>query len=401
MELELTPRQAAFREEVREFLARELTLDLREAAARATSVFVDRDVALAWQRKLHERGWLAPSWPVEHGGVDWTPIERYVFEHESAQAGAPLLIPMGLNMVAHVIIRFGTDAQKRFYLPRLLSGEDYWCQGYSEPGAGSDLASLKCRAEPDGDDYVVTGTKIWTTHAQFANRIFCLVRTSSVGKPQAGISFLLIDMRAPGVTVRPIVSLGGDHEINQVFFDDVRVPKADRVGEEGQGWTCAKYLLEFERGGGIAAPRLKVALRHLRNIARREGDGEGGTMLQEPWVRRRLAEIEIDLLSLEFTELALLTSLERGRAPGAESSILKTEVSELQQAMSELALDLVGPLALVFDRRRPLTDEPERRVGGEHVALVAPRYFNQRAASIYAGTNEIQRNLIARHVLGL
>jgi alkylation response protein AidB-like acyl-CoA dehydrogenase len=400
MELELTAEEQAFRSEVRAFLASELTPELRQAAATATSVFVDRDVSLEWQRRLHTRGWVAPAWPVEYGGTGWTPVQRYIFEYELAAANAPPLSPLGLNMCAHVIIRFGTEAQKRFYLPRMLSGEDYWCQGYSEPGAGSDLASLKCRAEADGDDYIVTGTKIWTTHAQFANHMFCLVRTSGEGKPQAGITFLLIDMHSPGITVRPIFSLGGDHEINQVFFDGVRVPKANRIAEEGQGWTCAKYLLEFERGAAVLAPRLRTVLQHLKNVAKREADGRGGSLAQEQWVRRRLAELEVDLLSLEFMELDALRAAQRGATPGAEASILKTEVSELQQRLSEFAMDLVGPLAVLFDRRRPL-ERDERSVGPEYAALAAPRYFNQRAASIYAGTNEIQRSLIARNVLGL
>jgi acyl-CoA dehydrogenase len=401
MDLPLEPDDQRFQLEVREFLARELTPSLREATARATSVFVDRDVALEWQRRLAARGWAVPAWPVEHGGVDWTPMQRYLFESECADAGAPFLIPMGVNMVAHVIVKFGTDAQKRHYLPRILSGEDYWCQGYSEPQSGSDLASLRCRADRDGDDYVVTGTKIWTTHAQFATHIFCLVRTSTEGRLQAGISFLLIDMRSPGVTVRPILSLGGDHDVNQVFFDGVRVPQANRVGAEGQGWTCAKYLLEFERGGNVGAPRLAAALRHVKNRARAQPDGAGGVLHDAAWVRRRLAEIGLDLLSLRHTELRILASRVRGGSPGPEASILKTEHSELEQRIHELAVDLLGPYALPFELARPVTSAVGDGIGPSWRAPAVPRYLNGRAATIYAGSNEIQRNLIARNVLGL
>ena len=254
---------AEFRAEVRDFLDANLTGELRDGAARATSVFVDPSVTLPWQAILHARGWAAPDWPAEHGGPGWDDMQRYIFAAECARAGAPSLAPMGLKMVAPVIMHYGTPEQKAHYLPRILSGEDYWCQGFSEPGAGSDLASLQLRAVPDGDDYVLNGSKIWTTHAHFANRMFCLVRTSSEGKPQAGISFLLLDMASPGITVKPIRTLGGDHEFNQVFFDDVRVPQANRLGAENEGWSVAKHLLTFERGGKYA-PGLIGRLERLR-----------------------------------------------------------------------------------------------------------------------------------------
>ena len=401
IELQLSNHEQQFRDEVREFLRQKLSPNLVTAAARTPAVFVDRDVALEWQRKLLTQGWLVPGWPREHGGTDWQPMERYIFESECAAAGAPALIPLGLTMVAPVIIRFGTEAQKNFYLPRILSGEDYWCQGYSEPGSGSDLASLKTRADSDGDDYIINGSKMWTTHAHFANRIFCLVRTSKEGKPQAGISFVLIDMDTPGVRITPIISLGGDHEVNQVFFDNVRVPKANRIGAEGQGWTCAKYLLEFERGGHVNAPRLKRAIQRLRQIARREADGEGGCLLDDSSIRRRIALLDADVAALEFSELRLIEVLQKGGSPGIESSIMKTEVTELQQTMTELVVELIGPGALLFDRRRPLPSEPDACIGPEHWGPVVPEYFNFRAASIYGGTNEIQRSLIAKSLLGL
>jgi len=401
IELHLTDHEQRFRDEVREFLLRELPPNVVTAAARTPAVFVERDVALEWQRKLLAKGWLVPGWPREHGGTGWQPMERYIFESECAAAGAPALVPLGLTMVAPVIIRFGTEGQKGFYLPRILSGEDYWCQGYSEPGSGSDLASLRTRADPDGDDYIINGSKLWTTHAHFANRIFCLVRTSSEGKPQAGISFLLIDLDTPGIRITPIISMGGDHEVNQVFFDDVRVPKVNRVGAEGEGWTCAKYLLQFERGAHVSAPRLKRAIEHLRHIARSEADGEGGCLLDDRAVRRRLATFEADVAALEFTELRLIETLQKGGSPGIESSLIKTEVTELHQAMTELAMDLIGPGATLLDRRRPLPDAPGDCIGPEYWGPATAKYFNFRAASIYGGTNEIQRNLIAAYLLDL
>src|SRR5271165_2748573 len=268
-------------------------------------------------------------------------------------------------------------------------------------GSGSDLASLRTRADPDGDDYIINGSKLWTTHAHFANRIFCLVRTSSEGKPQAGISFLLIDLDTPGIRITPIISMGGDHEVNQVFFDDVRVPKVNRVGAEGEGWTCAKYLLQFERGAHVSAPRLKRAIEHLRHIARSEADGEGGCLLEDRAVRRRLATFEADVAALEFTELRLIETLQKGGSPGIESSLIKTEVTELHQAMTELAMDLIGPGATLLDRRRPLPDAPGDCIGPEYWGPATAKYFNFRAASIYGGTNEIQRNLIAAYLLDL
>ena len=240
---------------------------MKRATALTPSVFSDPDIGMAWQRALNKKGWGAPGWPVDHGGPDWTPAQRWIFESESARAGVPNVNVMGVKMVGPVIIGFGSPEQKNFYLPRILSGEDYWCQGYSEPGSGSDLSSLKTRAVRDGDDYVINGTKIWTTHAHHANRMFALVRTNETERQQDGISFILIDMKSPGITTRPILTIGGDHEVNQVFFDDVRVPVANRVGEEGKGWTYGKYLLEFERGAGIASAKLRDALKTISDLA--------------------------------------------------------------------------------------------------------------------------------------
>ncbi|WP_394270763.1 acyl-CoA dehydrogenase family protein [Qipengyuania sp.] len=373
-----TPEALAFRQEVREFLATSLPDDLRRAARRATSVFQDPSVSLAWQKVLHARGWAAPDWPAEHGGPGWDDVQRYIYAEESARANAPTLAPMGLKMVAPVIMHYGTPAQKAELLPRILSGEDYWCQGYSEPGAGSDLASLKLRAVRNGDDYVLNGSKIWTTHAHFANKMFCLVRTSTDGRPQSGITFLLLDMDTPGITVTPIHTLAGDHEFNQVFFDDVRVPVAGRLGDENAGWTVAKHLLTFERGGRYA-PALAAHLAAIREGAEATG------WIEQDSNRERLAAAAIGIESLRAIELAGLA----GRGPGAavRPSMLKVLGTEIGQQLDTLALDIAAGWEGAFE------DAPDA------LAVAMPRYLNNRASMIYAGSNEIQRDLIARVVV--
>lgn len=393
MDLELTPADLAFQDEVRAFLAERLTPELRRAGRRATSVFTHPRHSLPWQRILHARGWAAPSWPREYGGPGWDEVQRYIFAAECARAGAPSLAPMGLRMVGPVIMGYGTPEQKAHYLPRILSGEDYWCQGYSEPGAGSDLAALQLRADRDGGDYVLNGSKIWTTHAQFANRMFCLVRTGFDGKPQQGITFLLLDMASPGISVEPIITLAGEHEVNQVFFDAVRVPRANRLGEENQGWTVAKYLLEFERGGGSSAG-LQVALARTRALA----DGE---MLDDPAWRRRLAEAEVEAQAIDISERRVLSALASGANPGPVSSMLKINGAEAMQRIDELAVQAAGPYAAVDQPRAREPDSSHEAVGPDHSLTVMARYLNDRAASIYGGSNEIQRDIIARLVLGL
>jgi acyl-CoA dehydrogenase len=400
MDLDLTPDDLAFQAEVRSFLADSLTPELRQAARRATSVFMDKRYSLAWQRILHARGWAAPSWPVEHGGPGWSDMHRYIFAAESAAAGAPGLAPMGLRMVGPVIMGYGTPEQKAHYLPRILSGEDYWCQGYSEPGAGSDLASLQLAAVQDGDDYVLSGSKIWTTHAHSANRMFCLVRTRREGKAQAGISFLLLDMATPGLSVRPIITLAGDHEVNQVFFDNVRVPVSGRIGAQNDGWTVAKYLLQFERGGG-SAPGLRVSLQRLVQMARDEASGAGGPLIEDASFRARLADAEIALEAVDMTERRVLAALASGQPPGPASSMLKTQGTELMQRLDELALEALGAYAAAdqFEARAPGANLPY--VGPEHGLTTTARYLNDRAGSIYGGSNEIQRDIMAKLVLGL
>jgi acyl-CoA dehydrogenase len=400
MNLDLSPEDLAFRDEVRHFLETSLTPELRDAGRRTTSVFTDKRWSLPWQKILNAKGWAAPSWPKEYGGTGWNDMQRYVFARECARAGAPGLAPMGLRMVAPVIMRYGTDAQKSHYLPRILSGEDYWCQGYSEPGSGSDLASLQLRAVSDGDDYILNGSKIWTTHAQWANRMFCLVRTKFDGKPQGGITFLLLDMATAGITVKPIITLAREHEVNQVFFDNVRVPKANRVGAENEGWTVAKYLLEFERGGGSAAG-LKVSLARLRSLACTESCGEGRALVEDKAFERKLAEAEVLIDAIEMSEHRVMSALASGKNPGPASSILKMQGTEAMQRLDELAIEAVGRYALVEQPEARAPGSNVKPIGPEHSLFAMPRYLNNRAASIYGGSNEVQRNIIAQLVLGL
>ncbi|HEY0106965.1 MAG TPA: acyl-CoA dehydrogenase family protein [Rhizomicrobium sp.] len=400
MNLELSSEELSFRDEVRAFLDGALTPELRDAGRRASSVFTDKRYSLAWQSVLHAKGWVAPSWPKEFGGTGWNAMQRHIFAAECARACAPGLAPMGLRMVGPCIMRYGTPAQKAHHLPRILSGEDYWCQGYSEPGSGSDLASLQLRAVSDGDDYVLNGSKIWTTHAHWANRMFCLVRTRSEGKPQSGITFLLLDMATPGIAVTPIVTLAGEHEVNQVFFDDVRVPKSGRLGEENDGWTVAKYLLEFERGGGSGAG-LKIALHRLRALANARTGDDGACLIEDEGFAARLAAAAIAVEAIEMTEHRVMSALAAGRSPGPASSMLKMQGTEAMQRLDELAIEALGAYAAV--------DQPQARLPGANIAPIGPpegllamaRYLNNRAASIYGGSNEIQRDIVARLVLGL
>ena len=400
MDLTLTDDEFAFQAEVRAFLDERLTPALRHGGALTAGAFTDPEYNLPWHRILYAKGWVAASWPREYGGTGWGEMKRAIFASECARAHAPNLSPMGLRMVGPCIMQYGTPEQKAHYLPRILSGEDYWCQGYSEPGSGSDLASLQMRAESDGDFYVLNGSKIWTTHAQYASRMFCLARTKFDGKPQAGITFLLLDMMTPGITVRPIITLAGDHEVNQVFFDNVRVPKSGRLGEENQGWTVAKYLLEFERGGG-AAPGLKVALDRIRAMAATEASDSGGPLLADPEFRARLAAAEIAVEAIEMSEHRVLAELSEGKNPGPASSMLKTQATEAMQHLDELAIEAAGPYAWADQPRARHHGANVPVIGPAHSLTAMPRYLNNRAASIYGGSNQIQRNIMAKLVLGL
>ncbi len=398
MDLELTDELRDFRREVRAFIEERLPADLRVKVER----FLDlgKDDYLRWQDILAEKGWLVHSWPVEHGGTGWTPAQRYIFEEEMGRARAPRIIPFGPKMVGPVICTFGTEAQKAKYLPPIARNETWWCQGYSEPDAGSDLASLGTRAVRDGDHYLVNGTKTWTTAAHWADMMFCLVRTDPEARPQEGISFVLVDMRDPGVEVRPIVTIDGGREISTVYLTDVRVPVEDRIGEENRGWTCAKFLLGHERFGIARLPESRARLSYLKEIARRHRTG--GTLLaDDPDFMRSVAETEIELTALEYTELRALMNAEQGEAPGIEANMLKIRGTEVQQKISELLMKAMGYYALPHVPEAMEYGWNEAPIGPEYAAGAAPAYFNMRKTSIYGGTNEIQRNIIARTVLGL
>jgi alkylation response protein AidB-like acyl-CoA dehydrogenase len=410
MDLSWSAADSLFRDEVRDFLAEKLTPDLRRVGRTLTSVYATYEVAMAWQRILHAKGWAAPAWPVAFGGCDWSVAQHYIFSSELSAAGAPPLSPMGLGMCGPVLIGYGSPEQQARFLPRMLSGEDFWCQGYSEPGSGSDLASLQMSAVEDGDDFVCNGHKIWTTHANYANWIFCLVRTSKEAIRQRGITFLLIDMQTPGVVVRPIVSLSGEHIQNEVFFEDVRVPKANVVGAVGEGWTVAKYLMLFERGGHASAPGLATRLARIRAIARAETGDDGRRLADDPAFSAQLAQAAIEIEALNAVELRSMANLSHGAAPGPESSLLKTVATELSQRLTELALDAVGPWALPFQPHATSPGGPTpgfrppadlAAAGPDYSWTVTAKYLNDRAGSIYAGTNEIQRNIMAKAVLGL
>jgi alkylation response protein AidB-like acyl-CoA dehydrogenase len=396
MDLNYSDAELAFRDEVRAFLAAELPADLRDKVQR--HLRLSKDDIVRWHKILHRKGWVAPGWPVEHGGPGWTPVQRHIFEEECALAGTPPVMPFGVNMVAPVIMAFGSQAQKDYYLPRILSCEDWWCQGYSEPGAGSDLASLKTTAVRDGDHYIVNGQKTWTTLAQHADMIFCLVRTDPGARKQEGISFLLIDMHAPGVTVRPIIMLDEDHEVNEVFFDNVRVPVANLVGQENRGWTYAKYLLGHERTGIAAVGRSKRELGFLKRLAMRE-QKNGRPLLEDPLFAARVAALEIELMALEMTVLRVLARADK--APGPEASVLKVRGTEIQQGLTELMLEAAGPMALPFDAAYLEGETAHSASGDDDAAPLAPYYFNYRKTSIYGGSNEIQRNIITQMILGL
>jgi len=393
MDLSFSPAEQAFADDVRAFIAANLTPETKRAQALTPSVFSDPDIGIAWQKALHRQGWGAPRWPVDHGGPDWTPAQRWIFEAECARAGVPNVNIMGVKMVGPVIIGFGTPEQKSHCLPRILSGEDYW-----EPGSGSDLASLKTRAVRDGDHYIVNGNKIWTTHAHHANRMFALVRSNDTPRQQDGISFILIDMNSPGITIRPILTIGGDHEVNQVFFDDVRVPVANRVGEEGKGWTYGKYLLEFERGAGIASAKLRETLRTIAALAESQTTGRA---IDDPDIGLRLSEIEIDIDTLEMTELWVLSALQTGQNPGAVSSLLKLRVSEIRQAVTRLGVDVIGHDGLVVEPMRPFYQLNHTPAIPEAMLPIVPEHLNSRAYTIFGGSSEIQREIIAKMVLGL
>ena len=402
MDIEFGAEDEAFRQDVRAFLDENLTDRLKEGARRTPGVFVEPDIGLEWQRILHEKGWLASHWPEKDGGTGWTPVQRYIFEKETALAGAPGLSVLGLKLIGPVLCEFGTPEQKERFLPRILSGEDYWCQGYSEPGSGSDLASLKTRAVREGGEYRIDGSKIWTTHAHYANWMFCLVRTDSDVSPQKGISFLLIPMEQDGVSVTPIVTIAGDHEVNQVFLENARSDASNLVGEEGQGWTIAKFLLENERGGSAHAPRLLVDIDRLEERLRQEPSGLNGALSHDAVWRTDLAKLRLEAEALEFTELRILAELAKGRRPGPQTSLVKLVAANLRQAVDTYAMNLSGYDGLQLPAERPLYgNEAPEPVGTVDDQLAAGRYLNSRAWTIFGGSDEVQKNIIAKTVLRL
>ena len=393
MDIEYSSEERAFRDDVRSWLADHLPTDLRDKTI-GYQPFTKDDLR-RWHRILAEQRWVAPAWPREWGGTGWNVVRRYIFEEECGYAGAPPLPPFGVVMCGPVLLEFGTDAQKQRFLPRIYRGDDFWCQGYSEPGSGSDLASLSTRAERDGDHYVVDGQKTWTTLAHMADWMFCLVRTDrSASSKQEGISFLLIDMTSPGITVRPLRLMDGGREVNEVFFDRVRVPVENRVHDEGAGWTVAKYLLGYERMNTARIGTSKRELVQLKKLAMRETK-DGKPLLRDSRFRDRVTRVEVELMALEITNLRFVDQLRAGRAPGAEVSMLKIVGTGIQQALTELMMQAAGPRAQPI---APLDDDP---AFDRFFAALAPRYCNYRKTTIYAGSNEIQRNIIAKHVLRL
>ncbi len=397
MDIEFTVQEQAFRQEVRAFLRDNLPGELSERISLGKRLSKAHQVQ--WMQILDRKGWLAPGWPVELGGTGWSAVQKHIFDEECFAAGAPKVVSFGLKMVAPVIIKFGTAEQKAHFLPRILSCEDWWCQGYSEPGAGSDLSSLKTRAVREGDHYVVNGQKTWTTLAHFADWMFCLVRTDPEARQQRGISFLLIDMNTPGITVRPIITLDGEHEVNEVFFDNVRVPVANLVGQENEGWTCAKYLLTHERTsiGGIA--QNKALLTRLKCIAGQEVR-DGRALIEDPLFRAQIAEVDMQLMAAEMSNLRTLAATQNGDVPGAESSFLKIKGTEIRQAITYLISKAVGPYALPF-----IEDElgygSEPLLYTDYSSAATYQYLDARKGSIYGGANEIQKNIIAKMILEL
>jgi len=390
MKLDFSPEEQTFQREVREWLAANVPDALKRRAARGE--MPSRDETQAWEQRLGARGWLVSNWPERYGGPGWTATQRYIFDLERARAGAPPASPFGVSMLGPVLYTFGTDAQKAHYLPDIAAGRTMWCQGYSEPNAGSDLASLRTAAVREGEVYVVNGQKIWTTQAHWADMMFCLVRTDPKVKPQQGISFLLIDMKSPGIEIRPIHSIDGHHHLNEVYFTDVRVPVENLVGSEGMGWTIAKFLLTHERTTIAGVADSKREIDRLRQMLKETPQGKG-TRWDDLFARRRVVELEVELAALEYTNFRTVAATEQGNPLGAESSGLKIRGTELQQAISQAMVELGGPLATAWGSEQP--------VGHEAFNQAARRYNFLRAATIYGGTNEIQRNIIARMIFGL
>jgi alkylation response protein AidB-like acyl-CoA dehydrogenase len=405
MDLSFTPEEQAFRDEVRAFLATQVPARLTDKVR--NGVHLSKADHEEWHAILHAQGWLANHWPKQYGGTGWNPVQKFIFEHECALAYCPRTVPFGVNMLGPVLIKYGNEAQKQHWLPRILNGADWWCQGYSEPGAGSDLAAVKTSAvlqrDDSGEHYIVNGQKTWTTLGHHANMIFCLVRTNREAKKQEGISFLLIDMNTPGVEVRPIITLDGEHEVNEVFFTDVKVPAQNLVGEENKGWTCAKYLLTYERTNIAGVGFSVAAMARLKSVAQRVKKN-GKPLDEDPLFAARMAKVEIDLENMKTTNLRVIAAVAGGGVPGAESSMLKIRGTEIRQELNALTRRAMGPHALPFvhEALESMEAAHEDASLGEPEALYASaQYFNNRKLSIFGGSNEIQKNIISKMILGL
>lgn len=402
MDFSFSKEEEAFRHEVRQFLDENLGERIRAGSRASPAVFVEPDIGKEWQSILAKKGWLTYYWPEEHGGMGWTPTQRYIYEKEMALADAPFLPVLGVKLLGPIICEFGTEEQKKEILPRIISGEDYWCQGFSEPGAGSDLASLSTKAERKGDKYIINGSKIWTTHAHHGTHIFCLVRTDNSGSKQEGISFLLIDMRQPGVEVRPIIGLAGDHEVNEVFFDNAETSIDNIVGKEGEGWNVAKFLLNNERRGSCRAPKLLADINRIRKLSNSTAIGCHGSLSQDTHFVRALAEIELEVLGLETLELRILDEISKGNTGGGKASISKLIGSNLRQKVDATALKVAGYAGLQLETQRPLYGNTSPvPIQNKDSQLAAPTYLNSLAWTIFGGTNEIQKTIIAKTVLGV
>ncbi|MBN9081634.1 MAG: pimeloyl-CoA dehydrogenase large subunit [Rhizobiales bacterium 62-17] len=394
MDLKYPDEAQKFAEEVREFARAELPAAIKDKVIRHAKM--SPDAQIYWQRKLCERGWACPGWPKQYGGPGFTPLQRHVFDNVMSEEGAPPAVPFGESMIAPVLFHVGSEAQKKELLPRIRTLEYWFCQGFSEPGAGSDLASLKTRAVRDGDEWVINGQKTWTSYAQFANMMFCLVRTDPDAKQQEGISMMVFPMSLPGITVRPIITMDGGHSVNETFFDNVRVPASSLIGEVNKGWTYAKLLLGHERTSIARIGQSKRELRMLKTLAADQGTG-GASLLDKPAFRTKVAELEMELLALEITALRVLA---QEGSPGVEANLLKIKGSEIQQTLTELLIDAVGPYALPFDPNRGVGLGNMDYIGPDEAAALGPTYLSTRVVTIYGGSNEIQRNIIAKS-LGL
>lgn len=399
MNADFTEEELAFQKEVREFMENEFPSDIRNKVD--NNIKLSKEDIVRWQKILNKQGWMAPNWPVEYGGTGWTPTQKFIFSQEMGHIGAPDPVPFGVKMVAPVILAYGNEEQKQRFLPDILESNAWWCQGYSEPNSGSDLASLKTSAVREGNEYIVNGTKTWNTLGQYADWIFCLVRTDNTVKKQEGISFLLIDMKSEGITVNPIILMDGSPEVNEVVFEDVRVPVENLIGEENKGWTYAKVLLTHERTNIARVPYSQRRLNELKKIAGSVADGQGGKLIDDPAFSKKIAELEIELLALEYADLRALAALSVGKAPGPESSILKIVGTEITQGLDELFMEAAAYESLPFVPQQFTAEFSGEHIGEGYNASTAIDYFNHRKATIYGGSNEIQKNIICKAVLGL